>query len=415
MTWDVETLKSAFTSDITTKAGGFFILTNSRAFHPYEAKELIKTICINLQKASQETSRQFEIVLRSDSTLRGHFPLEADVASEVLGEADLWLLAPFFLQGGRYTINDIHYVDESGTLVPAGDTQFAKDATFGYKESNLKDWVVEKSSGAFTRDRVQSLSIQDIRTGGPKRVCELLESFGKGSVVVVNAASENDMDVVVAGLLDGKCIRQGASIQLIGNTASKSRKFLFRSGAALVSSRLGIAPIPPKTAQQLQLDQSVGGLIIAGSYVPKTTAQLEALKEKSGSKLTTVTLEVEKLLSKDSNGIVIKDAQELAAREIQSGQGKLRMDSSGQIMLTKRTRRAGNDQSESRDWQRRHRKSEHWLRRSSIPGGLLDRVEIQSALHHCKGKDVLCLCDSLHLTTCREGLRLLIWQRKALV
>lgn len=204
MTWDVETLKSAFKSDITTNAGGFFILTNSRAFHPHEAKELIKTICINLQKASQETSRQFEIVLRSDSTLRGHFPLEADVASEVLGEADLWLLAPFFLQGGRYTINDIHYVDEQGTLVPAGETQFAKDATFGYKESNLKDWVVEKSNGAFTRDRVQSLSIPDIRTGGPTKVCELLMTFQKGSVVVVNAASENDMDVVVAGLLDGE-------------------------------------------------------------------------------------------------------------------------------------------------------------------------------------------------------------------
>lgn len=169
---------------------------------------------------------------------------------------------------------------------------------------------------------------------------------------------------------------QSTSIELISNAASKSRKFLFRSGAALVSSRLGIAPIPPKTAQQLQLDQSVGGLIIAGSYVPKTTAQLEALKEKSGPKLTTVTLEVEKLLSEDSNELVIKDAQELAAREIQSGQGKPRTDWFVRLMLTKRTRRAGNDQSKSRDWQRRRREFEHWFHRSSIFGELLDRIEV---------------------------------------
>lgn len=208
MSWDVETLQSSFTSQVTQNVGGFFILTNSRALHPQEARNLISEICSNLKAASEKVGKQFEIVLRSDSTLRGHFPLEADVASEVLGEADLWILAPFFLQGGRYTINDIHYVDEEGVLVPAGETQFAKDATFGYKNSNLKDWVVEKTDGRVSRDQVQSLSLQDIRTGGPAKVCELLKGFPKGSTVVVNAASEQDMDVVVAGLLDGMSIPQ---------------------------------------------------------------------------------------------------------------------------------------------------------------------------------------------------------------
>ena len=62
------------------------------------------------------------------------------------------VLAPFFFQGGRFTINDVHYVAEGDNLVPAGETQFAKDATFGYKSSNLRDYVLEKAPGRFSPD-----------------------------------------------------------------------------------------------------------------------------------------------------------------------------------------------------------------------------------------------------------------------
>ena len=40
------------------------------------------------------------------------------------------LLAPFFLEGGRFTAYDTHYVaaaDGSGQLTPAGQTEFARD------------------------------------------------------------------------------------------------------------------------------------------------------------------------------------------------------------------------------------------------------------------------------------------------
>lgn len=87
---------------------------------------------------------------------------------------DASIICPFFLQGGRYTIEDIHYVADGDQyvfchafpcavhiplekleiasadvntvvdndicrLVPAGDTEFAKDAAFGYKSSNLRE------------------------------------------------------------------------------------------------------------------------------------------------------------------------------------------------------------------------------------------------------------------------------------
>src|SRR5687767_6146021 len=115
--WDIDTLTIEFQA--TRPGSGFFVLTNSRALHPEPAFALISTICSNLQAASKATGVPFEIVLRGDSTLRGHFPLEADAATSVLGLATAWLLCPFFLQGGRYTINDVHYVAEGDTLVPA--------------------------------------------------------------------------------------------------------------------------------------------------------------------------------------------------------------------------------------------------------------------------------------------------------
>jgi uncharacterized protein YgbK (DUF1537 family) len=102
----------------TAPGSGFFILTNSRALHPPEAHALVVEICSNLKIAAQAAGRDFEIVLRSDSTLRGHFPLEPEAAEEVLGRSDVWILAPFFEQGGRYTVDDVHFVAEGDVLVP---------------------------------------------------------------------------------------------------------------------------------------------------------------------------------------------------------------------------------------------------------------------------------------------------------
>jgi uncharacterized protein YgbK (DUF1537 family) len=309
--WDEETLVQEFRQ--TARGSGFFILTNSRALHPQQAKSLMVEICSNLKSAAQEAGVEFEVVSRSDSTLRGHFPLEPEAAEEVLGKADAWILCPFFLQGGRYTINDVHYVAEGGKLVPAALTPFAKDATFGYKSSNLREWVVEKSKGTITAERVQSLSIDSIRQGGAEVIKQQLLDFPQGSIVIINAAATEDIDTVVLGLLQAD---------------AAGKKFLFRTGAAFVSSRLAIPQIEPISAQQLSLSGSVGGLVIAGSYVPKTTSQLEVLRERGGEKLTAIELDVRKMLESDNAAAaVIADAVKLAEKEISRGQDVLVMTS----------------------------------------------------------------------------------------
>ena len=313
--WDTPRLVEEFKA--TPAGSGFFILTNSRALHPPAAKALITEICTNLKDAERETGIAFEVVLRSDSTLRGHFPLEPDAAEAVLGAADAWIVCPFFLQGGRYTINDVHYVQEGENLVPAGDTPFAKDATFGYESSNLRDYVVEKGKGAIAPEQVTSLSLETIRVGGIDAVLKQLlascKKEGEKSVVAVNAAADEDVDVVVSALL---------------KASASGKRFLFRTGAAFVSARLGITGIPPISAQQLHLSKERGGLVIAGSYVPKTTAQLHALRDKSGGDLTTVIIEVSKLLkSPEAAASQIEEALQTAEAEIIQGRDVLVMTS----------------------------------------------------------------------------------------
>ncbi|KAJ5089238.1 hypothetical protein N7532_007922 [Penicillium argentinense] len=298
--WDVDTLTSEFRSD----SRGFFILTNSRALPPTEASTLIRTICENVSVAAQATGNKVDIVLRGDSTLRGHFPLEPDVAQSVFGTADALVLAPFFFQGGRFTIDDVHYVAEGEKLVPAGETQFAKDATFGYKSSNLRDYVLEKAPGRFGVDQLWSVSIEEIRVGGPQAVCEKLLRAPAGGVVIVNAAAESDMHVFVAGLLLGAydaipiMCRQWSCTD---TAESKGKHFLYRTGAAFVSTRLGIRSKSPITAKELGLPspRQTGGLIVAGSYVPKTTAQLKVLTDRRGAtgQLAIIEMKVDELIA----------------------------------------------------------------------------------------------------------------------
>ncbi|VUC23444.1 unnamed protein product [Clonostachys rosea] len=320
--WDTQRLIEEFRA--TPSGSGFFILTNSRALHPPQARALITEICQNLQVASKETGIDFEVVLRSDSTLRGHFPLEAEAAEEVLGKADAIVLCPFFLQGGRYTIHDVHYVQEGDKLLPAAQTPFAKDATFGYQNSNLRDYVVEKGKGSIKKEDVTSISLETIRVGGTEAVLkQLLEATCDPSqkpVIVLNAAAEEDMDVAIEALLQA---------------SSSGKRFLFRTGAAFVSARLAIEGIPPISGTTLGLSGKVGGLIIAGSYVPKTTAQLESLRTRSGANLTSIVLEVRELLESPENATKsVSEALKIAEAEIAKGQDVLVMTSRELIVGT---------------------------------------------------------------------------------
>jgi uncharacterized protein YgbK (DUF1537 family) len=262
--WSVGSLHS----ELVTDRPAFYILTNSRSMPLAQAQALNGEIGRNLVVAARQAGCEFAVVSRSDSTLRGHFPGEVEAVEAALGQpADAWLIIPYFLEGGRYTINDIHYVAEGERLIPAAETPFARDAAFGYKSSNLRQWVAEKTAGRVAAEAVASISIEDLRGGGPGRVAERLLGLPSASVCVVNAVTLRDMEVFVRGLLYAE---------------GQGRKFLYRTAASFVQVRAGLASRPLLTATDLKVGDSGGGLVVVGSYVPKTTSQVQALLDQPG-------------------------------------------------------------------------------------------------------------------------------------
>jgi uncharacterized protein YgbK (DUF1537 family) len=256
-TWDVEALRAEFARELPC----FYLLTNSRSLPPKAARELNLEIASNLQTAAGEKS--FTVVSRSDSTLRGHFPLETDALTEVLGPFDATFLVPYFEAGGRITVADVHYVAENELLVPAAETAFARDVSFGYRNSNLRAWIEEKSAKRIRASDVQSISIEELRApNADTRVVERVMGLPKGAYCVVNDAHPRDIERFAAAAIAAE--RRG-------------RRFLFRTAANFVSARIGLKPRPLLTSVDLNVPRERGGLIIVGSYVPKTTEQLERL------------------------------------------------------------------------------------------------------------------------------------------
>lgn len=68
------------------------------------------------------------------------------------------IIMPYFQEGGRLTIGDVHYVKMGEQLVPAGMTEFAKDTTFAYTSSDLKDWCQERTGGRYRAEEMVSIS-----------------------------------------------------------------------------------------------------------------------------------------------------------------------------------------------------------------------------------------------------------------
>ena len=240
-----------------------FILSNSRSLPEQEAVQLTLEIGKNLMTAVKESGRGVIPISRSDSTLRGHFPAEVGAIAHVLEmEKAVWILLPAFIEVRRYTINDVHYIIENQKLIPVSDSPFSKDQSFGYVHSNLKEWVQEKSNGKMKAEDVFSISLDDIRMGGPSGVCEKLTQCSPRQVCIVNACSYKDIEVFAMGML----------------LAEKSgQKFLYRTSATFVSIRAGIAPGKILGPEKLRINSQNGSLVVVGSYVPKTTSQLEYL------------------------------------------------------------------------------------------------------------------------------------------
>lgn len=258
--WSAESIRKGF--DEPGKL--FYILTNSRSFTVQQTTDVHSEIAKTIDAVSRETGKDYLVISRGDSTLRGHYPLETELLKggrNVDGE----ILCPYFREGGRYTIDNIHYVKYGDELVPAGETEFARDATFGYRSSDLREYIEEKTGGRYTRDQVLSVSLKQLRALDLEGIASLLMGVSDFQKIVVNAIDDYDVKVFCIALYTA--MRQG-------------KTFLFRTAAALVKAIANISDKPLLTHDQLITTASGnGGIIVVGSHTAKTTAQLEELKK----------------------------------------------------------------------------------------------------------------------------------------
>ncbi len=259
--WDVATLKEA----LADEAPIFFVLTNTRGMDAARAAAVTREVCRNLKLALADQDIQPVLVSRSDSTLRGHYPVETDVMAEELGPFDAHFLVPAFFEGGRYTRDAIHYLRSDGREVPVHETEFARDSVFGYRHSFLPDYVEEKTRGRIRSADVVRLSLAEVRAGVYPRLMQLAGN----ACVVVDAETQSDLD------------RFAADVRA---AAAQGKRFLFRSAASLLTS-LAALPRQPVAPQHMarHVRGGAAGAVVVGSHVPKTTQQLNELLKQPGT------------------------------------------------------------------------------------------------------------------------------------
>ena len=270
--WDHDSIKAGFEEENNL----FYVMTNSRGFTAEQTTKAHHEIAETVDAVSKETGKEYIYISRSDSTLRGHYPLEtqllkADYEKYTGKQIDGEILCPFFKEGGRYTINNVHYVKYGDELVNACETEFAKDKTFGYKAASMPAYVEEKTGGAYKAEDVTCISLEDIHDMAYDKIEEQLLAVRDFNKIIVNSVDYADLKVFCVALF---------------RAMAKGKVFMFRTAAAIVKVMGGVTDQPLLTRKQMVVRETDnGGVIVVGSHTNKTTAQLEELKKITATEL----------------------------------------------------------------------------------------------------------------------------------
>jgi uncharacterized protein YgbK (DUF1537 family) len=229
-----------------------YLLTNTRALDAGHARDLVAGVCEEIR----EQWPHARIILRGDSTLRGHLRPEyegiAGPGSRVL------LIVPAMPSAGRVTLGGTHYLVEHGRKVPVSQTEYARDKDFGYSSADVLAWAEERSGGMLRQADGRAVALADLRlSGGPAVTAALaaLAAAGRPAACACDAETTQDLQLIAEGLRrawqDGlpvtvRCAPPLAAI-LAGHPALEMHA-------------------PPAAAARL--------LVVVGSYVQASTSQL---------------------------------------------------------------------------------------------------------------------------------------------
>lgn len=234
--WDAATVRMA----LQHEQPFFYMLTNTRAMTREEAARVVRSAMETVLEVNRELGCRLIFISRSDSCLRGHFPLETDVMRQVLQEygVNVWPRVPFcpaLIEAGRVTVDGVHYMKDGERLIPVSETEFARDNVFAYHTSVLSDYIREKGADP-------------------------------AEYQIVNAATYEELYAFADSLYHDIKDFSGAVV--------------IRSSSSLPKAMSGIGDKPLLDRSMLKHDGV--GCFIVGSHVQKTTRQLNALLSAEG-------------------------------------------------------------------------------------------------------------------------------------
>lgn len=307
--WEPEDLEWGF----STGKPAIYVMTNSRSLSPEDAKQINREVVESAYKAiKKHDGLEISFVSRSDSTLRGHFPLEpntlADAMKEQTGrDVDGIVVLPAFADAGRITVDGIHYAgSEADGFTPVGETEFAKDATFGFSSSALAAWIEEKTGGATKASDVIAIDLTTLRTD-LDAVAEKLRAAKNRQPIICDSVTEDDLRLLSLALNQAEAA---------GST------FLYRVGPPFVRARIGQDPKSPLTTKEVEESRQgrstvPGGLIVIGSHVDLTTRQLNYLRD--NVELEEYEIDVQKILDDNARDSHIADVINSAISGLDNG------------------------------------------------------------------------------------------------
>ncbi|QYF74001.1 four-carbon acid sugar kinase family protein [Cryobacterium sp. PAMC25264] len=264
--WEAGDLHWAFEQPGT----GFCVLTNSRSLSAPDARALNASVLESVHTAA--AGRPYAVISRGDSTLRGHHIDEIDEACGTLarvgwGSVDVVVVVPAFPDARRVTVDSMHWIFDGGAWLPAGESSFAADATFGYTSSDLREFTEERSHGTRPAHDVDQITLAKVR-GDPLELVELIVRVSGGRHVVIDAADENDLRGIALAAMRAE---------------ARGRRLLYRSSPGLLRPRLAQERQAPLTSAAVAAAVARArpatrhGLVVVGSHVPLSSRQLAHL------------------------------------------------------------------------------------------------------------------------------------------
>ena len=275
--WTVPDLRWAFAQPVPA----FFVLTNTRSLTEDQVISRDREVVQALVVAADLEHADFAIAVRGDSTLRGHYPLETDVVTQALLDArgvtvDGVIFAPAYIDAGRFTIDGVQWVRTAAGFIPVGQSEFARDPAFSFRASNLREYIEEKTLGRRPASSVVSVTLDDLRRGGPEALTEVLLGLHGGTPVVVDAACDEDLRILALAVIRAE---------------NAGRTLLYRVGPSFIRARAGGEAQSPLSAAEVEAYRreparangatppaARHGLVVVGSHVSQTTQQVGRLR-----------------------------------------------------------------------------------------------------------------------------------------